>query len=182
VRKQEAADSVPEHCAKPVVVLGCGNVLFGDDGFGPAVAQRLRASQMLPAHVAVFDAGTAVRDLLFDMVLGERRPLMVVIVDAVDVGREPGEVFEMSLDEVPTVKTSAFSPHQAPTSNLLRDLRDNCGVGVVVVACQVGHIPQEVWMGLSPEVEEAVGRAIRLIRNRFLCRGRLAGQMKATEG
>ena len=39
---------LPDHCAKEVVVLCCGNVLFGDDGFGPAVADRINASETVP--------------------------------------------------------------------------------------------------------------------------------------
>ncbi|MGQ9582191.1 MAG: hydrogenase maturation protease [Thermoplasmatota archaeon] len=32
---------LPEYCTARVLVLGCGNPLVGDDGFGPAVAERL---------------------------------------------------------------------------------------------------------------------------------------------
>lgn len=161
-------DILPEHCTKSVVVLGCGNLLFGDDGFGPAVAGRL-ISDEVPAWAAVIDAGTAVRELLFDMALGERRPGRVVVVDAVDAGRRPGEVFEISLEEIPPAKVTDFSPHQAPTSNLLRELRDRCDVEVTVLVCQVSCIPREVRMGLSPAVKRAVDRTGRLIQDRFFC-------------
>lgn len=164
---ERAGDVAPDYCTKPVVVLGCGNVLFGDDGFGPAVAERLGRSGALPAWATVIDAGTAVREILFDMVLSERRPVVVVVVDAMDAGREPGEVFEVPLERIPAVKVSEFSPHQAPTSNLLRELEDSCGVEVVVVACQAGSPSREMRMGLSPEMEGAADRAARVIEDRF---------------
>ena len=43
---------------KPVRILGVGNVLMGDDGFGPYVARTLGARYELPEHVEVQDVGT----------------------------------------------------------------------------------------------------------------------------
>jgi coenzyme F420 hydrogenase subunit delta len=169
-------DIVPEYCTKPVVIFGCGNILLGDDGFGPAVAEKLHASDVIPAWATVIDAGTSVREFLFDIALSEQRPELIVVIDAVDVSRPAGNVFEIPLDDVPVVKVSEFSLHQAPTSNLLRELRDHCSVEVVVIACQIGQIPDAVKMGLSPEVEAAVVRATQLIENRFLQQDRTVKQ------
>lgn len=161
-------DVVPEYCTKPVVAFGCGNILLGDDGFGPAVAEKLHASDVVPTWATVIDAGTSVREFLFDIALSEQRPSLIVVIDAVDTGRSLGEVFEISLDDIPAVKVPDYSLHQAPTSNLLRELRDHCSVEVVVIACQVGDIPDEVKMGLTPAVEDAVVRATKLVEKRFL--------------
>jgi Ni,Fe-hydrogenase maturation factor len=46
--------------------------------------------------------------------------------------------------------------HQLPTSNLLRELQETCGVEVRVLACQTGPLPEEISQGLS----KAVGRAV----------------------
>lgn len=173
-------DILPEHCAKSVVVLGCGNVLLGDDGFGPAVAERLDSGE-IPAWATVIDAGTAVRELLFDMALSDQRPERLVVVDAVDAGRKPGEVFEVSLEEIPEAKVTDFSPHQAPTSNLLRELRDHCEVEVTVLVCQVARIPSDVQMGLSPEVTLAVERATGLILSQFLCEKEMRKPVEANK-
>jgi hydrogenase maturation protease len=105
---------------KRIVVLGCGNILFGDDGFGPAVAQYCQAHHGSPPDVCILDAGTSVRNVLFDILLSDRRPSRIVIVDAMDGGHEPGELFEPDVDSLPRVKIDDFSMHQLPTSNLLR--------------------------------------------------------------
>ena len=178
-------DIIPDHCAKDVVVLCCGNVLFGDDGFGPAVAEKLNATDDIPDWAVVIDAGTAVRELLFDMILSERRPRLVVVVDAVDLrvdagdavdlrvdgvdpNRKPGEVFEIPLDEIPRVQISEFSLHQAPTSNLLQELEEVADVRVAVIACQVAGVPEEMSEEISPAVTAAIGQAAELIAERFL--------------
>lgn len=140
---------------KDILVLGCGNVLFGDDGFGPEVVEYLRDKYSIPAGVGVFNVGISVREILFNIVLSEKRPRMVIIVDAVDTGREAGEIFELDIMNIPALKIDDFSMHQVPTSNLLRELREQCGVDVRVICVQVERIPGEVSPGLSPVIREA---------------------------
>ncbi len=156
-------DHIPEYCCKPILLLGCGNVLFGDDGFGPAVAQRLQARTDLPEELCVIDAGTAVREILFDIVLSERRPRKIIVLDAMDKGFTPGELFRPSIESVPLKKQDDFSMHQLPTSNLLYELTELCGVDVELIACQVEDVPEAVAPGLSAPVQAAVSKAGEII-------------------
>jgi len=153
----------PQWYDKSIIILGCGNVLFGDDGFGPAVAQCLQRNFTVPVDICVLDVGTSVREILFDIVLSDRKPAKIVIVDAMDCGREPGELFAPDIDSIPRIKLDSFSLHQVPTSNLLRELRDLCGIEVVMIACQVSRTSEEVSMGLSNPVEVAVERAAKML-------------------
>ena len=159
-------DPAPFYIRSRVLILGVGNILYGDDGFGPAVAQRLEATG-LPADIAVMDVGTGVRKILFNLLFTERRPELVVVVDAVDRGWPPGELRWIDLEEIPANKIDDFSLHQAPTSNLLRELRDEAGLPVEVLACQSAWIPKEMESGLSPAVGTAVERACAMIRERL---------------
>lgn len=161
----ESEEVVPEFCRASVLILGCGNVLFGDDGFGPAVVDWLarHGRERIPAGVCAIDAGTGARTILFTLTLSDRRPAKLIVVDAVDVGREPGEVFTLRVDDLPARKIDDFSVHQLPTSNLLKELRDLCGVDVRVVACQVERIPESVSPGLSATLQQAVPRACEAI-------------------
>lgn len=155
----------PEWYDKSVLILGCGNILIGDDGFGPAVAQLLWSDYEIPEDVCVFDAGTSVREILFDTMLSEKKPSKIVIVDAMDCGREPGELFMLDIDALPKVKIDDFSMHQIPTSNLLRELREYCGIEVIVIGCQVANTCNSVNPGLSKPVEAAVKTAAESIAN-----------------
>jgi len=149
-------DDLPDFCRKPTLVLGCGNTLFGDDGFGCAVVDYVDAHYPVPEAVCLLDVGTGVRKLLFTLCLSPARPQRLVILDAIDAGRSPGELFEIDPAEIPPVKLDDFSLHQLPTSNLLRELQETSGVEVRVLACQTGPLPDQVSAGLS----QAVGRAI----------------------
>ena len=150
---------MPEHLEKSVLIFGCGNVLFGDDGFGPAVIEHLKGNLEIPEDVYAEDMGTGVRDLLFTVLLGEEKPERIIVVDLMDVGREPGEVFRTMADYLPVEKTDDFSMHQVPTSNLLKELAEQAGVDVVLASCQVESIPKEISAGLSEPVKRAVPRA-----------------------
>jgi coenzyme F420 hydrogenase subunit delta len=158
-------DPAPSYVKARCLVLGVGNIFFGDDGFGPAVAQRLEA-EGVPDGVVVLDAGTGVRTFLFDLLLSDRGPSHVFVIDAVDRGWKPGELRWIDLEGIPALKLDDFSMHQAPTSNVLRELRDARGVRVEILACQSKWIPREMESGFSPEVAAAVALACAMIRKR----------------
>ncbi len=172
MRETEHPD-LPEFCRKPVLVLGCGNTLFGDDGFGCAVMEHVERHYDVPETVCLLDVGTGVRKLLFTLCLSELRPKRLLIVDAIDAGREPGEIFEIDPAEIPFAKLDDFSLHQLPTSNLLRELQEQCGVEVRVLACQTGPLPEEISPGLSAAVEAALPKAAEWIAAEYFA---LAGQ------
>lgn len=73
---------------KPVLVIGIGNPLMGDDGIGCAVAERLANHTHLPGGVEVVFGGT---DLLryAGQIAGRTR---VVVIDAFQQDGEPGRV------------------------------------------------------------------------------------------
>jgi len=154
---------------KDIVVLGCGNILFGDDGFGSTVAEHLDRCSHLPKNVSVIDAGTSVRGILFDLILSEEKPRKIIVIDAVDANRKPGEIFRIRAEELPKNKVDDFTLHEMPTSNLLRELNDLCHVEVVVLAGQVESIPEAVRPGLSDVLARSVPVAVEEVLR--LCGG-----------
>lgn len=82
-----------------VVVIGCGNLLRGDDGAGPVLVRRLWETGP-PAGARLVDGGTAGMDVAFQMRGAER----VVLIDASRSGAAPGTVFRVpgpELEELP---------------------------------------------------------------------------------
>ncbi len=143
------------------VIFGCGNVVMGDDGYGPAVIDELNSRYELPEGVEAIDAGTCVREHLFDYVLSaEGRPDRIIILDAVDFpDRQPGDVFLIDTSAIPPKKIHDFSLHQFPTVNLLVELEQHTGIRVHILAAQVECIPEEITPGLSPAMSAAVSVA-----------------------
>ena len=160
-------DTLPSFCQARVLVLGVGNVLFSDDGFGPAVTETLSRDYIIPEDLYIMDVGTGVRKLLFTLTLSDVRPDEIVIIDAVDWGQEKGQVLEIPVEKLPVTKVDDFSLHQVPTSNMLLELEEQCGVKIRVLACDVGVIPQKIEPGLSPLIESAVIVASQMIAERY---------------
>ncbi len=77
------------------LVIGCGNLLRGDDAVGPVLIRRL-LDRGLPAGTEVADGGTSGMDVAFRM-RGSRR---VVLIDAATSGGEPGTVYRLDGAEV----------------------------------------------------------------------------------
>jgi coenzyme F420 hydrogenase subunit delta len=153
---------ISELFEKSVLIFGCGNILWGDDGFGPAVIQALQERYRLPADVLALDVGTAIRDILFDLVLSDRKPDKLFIIDAVEYPhRQPGEVFEIPVEGIPDKKTSDFSLHQFPTVNMLQELKEQSRIDITILVAQIETIPEEVRPGLSPAMTRAVDTVCR---------------------
>ena len=154
---------------KPVLIFGCGNILVGDDGFGPAVIEHLLTNFDLPPEVAAFDVGTGIREMLFDLVLMARSPEVIFIVDAAfETGRRPGEIFEMDINRIAPKKMNDFSLHMFPSINLLKDLQDGAGVKIRVLAVQAENMPEAIRQGLSDSVKAAVPKACRWLLRRVI--------------
>jgi len=166
-----------EPAYKEVVVLGCGNVLFGDDGFGTHVVDHLEREGLIPSHVSVINAGTGVREILFDLVISDQRPRRVIVVDAVDKNRTPGDIFTIDVDDVPLHKVHDFSLHHMPTTNLLKELKDLCHVEVIIIVGQVASVPETVKPGLTETLTRSIPLAVREVLAACGQEGRRYGPM-----
>jgi hydrogenase maturation protease len=137
-----------------ILVAGVGNVLRGDDGFGPAVVARLGD---LPDGVEVVETGIGGIALLQELMAGCDG---LVLVDAVDQDRPPGTVVVLE----PQVEPGGHVPdvHLADPQRVLGMAKAMGALPdrVCVVGCQAGEV-DELGNGLSPEVQRAVEVGVR---------------------
>jgi coenzyme F420 hydrogenase subunit delta len=154
---------LPDHLKKRIVVLGIGNSLFGDDGFGPATVQLILRSLTLPADVCILDVGTAVMPVLLDILLSDLGPQRLIILDTIDLGRRPGELVRVSVEQLPQTRSDLFSFHSFSARKVLQELKDQKDLEVTILACQAQRVPSEIEEGLSKPVEDAVQRAARTV-------------------
>lgn len=84
-----------------LLVIGCGNLLRGDDALGPIVVRQLWDSAELPTNVRLADAGTSGMDVVFQM-RGAKR---VILVDACTTGAKPGTIYRVPASEVESLPT-----------------------------------------------------------------------------
>ena len=150
---------------KRVLIAGIGNAWQRDDGFGSEVARRIEGRQ-LPEGVAVIDFGTGGLDLAYQVMYGYDGLLMI---DVSRQGGSPGTLYVMEVDEDEVAGGSVedgevLNPHGMDPETVLRFIKLTGGWPgkVVIVACEPQTV-EEMGMGLSPAVEEAVDRAVDLV-------------------
>ncbi|MGC8837026.1 MAG: HyaD/HybD family hydrogenase maturation endopeptidase [Anaerolineae bacterium] len=142
------------------LVLGLGNILLRDDGVGVRTVERLGQRGELPPQVEVLDGGTLGMDLLPYLEGVDR----LIVVDAVDMGAEPGTVARFQGDEVPSVVGLKVSPHQEGLADLLAAAR-LCGLYPREVVLW-GVQPADVSVGL--ELSEPVAAVVEALADRVL--------------
>jgi coenzyme F420 hydrogenase subunit delta len=153
---------VPEYARKRVLILGVGNVLFGDDGFGPAAADYLQKNCTIPDDVYVMDVGISAGDVLFNVALSQKKPQKIIIIDAVNMKKKPGTLFTLSIDDLPANKLADFSTHVFPATSLLKELRVQMNIDIIILACQAKRVPDDVSLGLSHVVKKALPKAAEM--------------------
>jgi hydrogenase maturation protease len=104
---------------KTTLILGLGNILLGDEGVGVRVVERLLDLYHFPQGTQVMDGGTLALDLLPYVEDADR----LVVLDAVEMGAEPGTVVRITDEEVPTFLSVKVSPHQMGLSDILTAAR-----------------------------------------------------------
>lgn len=149
---------------KQVLIAGIGNTWQRDDGFGSEVARRLEGRD-LPDGVAVIDFGTGGLDLAYQVMYGYDG---LVMIDISRQGGSPGTLYVMEVDEDEVTSGvedgDALNPHAMDPETVLRFIKLTGGWPgkVVIVACEPLTV-EEMGVGLSPVVEEAVDRAVDLV-------------------
>lgn len=142
------------------MIAGLGNLFEGDDGFGVAVARQLAEADW-PAGVEVRDFGIRGVHLAYQLLDGYD---LVVIVDAVSRGGEPGTLYVLdhAPDEAPVPLLDAHDLRPDGVLALVPTLGGTLGQ-VVVVGCEPASLAPQ-W-GLSPAVAAGVDAAAALVRD-----------------
>lgn len=143
-----------------VVIVGCGNLLRGDDAAGPILVRKL-ADRGLPSGIRLIDGGTAGMDVAFAM-RGARR---AIVIDASALGVDAGTIHRVPGEELVDL---------TPPQGNLHSFRWDQALGFAQWLLREDY-PEEVtvWLiegesftvgePLTPAVEAAVDRVADLI-------------------
>jgi coenzyme F420 hydrogenase subunit delta len=144
-----------------IVIVGCGNPLFGDDGFGPAVIEEME-KLTLPDNVTIQDGGAGAPHFIFNF-LNPEVTKKLIVVDIADFNAKPGSISIISGNDL---KPGAYiDPHSWDGVDQLCRIKDQ--IDTTVVLCQPGKVIKkgdaDVDMELSEEVKNAIPKAIQVI-------------------
>ncbi|MDD3518211.1 MAG: HyaD/HybD family hydrogenase maturation endopeptidase [Chromatiales bacterium] len=130
-----------------VLILGIGNLLWADEGFGVRAVEELHRRYRFPPGVVLMDGGTQGLYLV-QYVHGARRML---VFDAIDYGEPPGTLKLVRDDAVPRfMGVKKMSLHQT-------------GFQEVIAAAQLlGRIPEQMALvGVQAEELDDWGGSLR---------------------
>ena len=133
----------------PVTVLGIGNIILRDEGFGVRAMEYLEEHYSFPQEVRLLDGGTLGPELLH-FVTGTEK---LLILDAVAGDAAPGTVYRFENDAVMAHFQEKMSSHEIGIQDVLAWLTvtDRAIPNVVVLGMQ----PYEVAAGLTLSSEMA---------------------------
>ena len=143
------------------LIVGLGNPLRGDDGVGVRVAEAL-AAQPLPDGVEVIDGGTQGLGIV-NLLENKKR---VILVDAADIGKQPGELVSFDLNQAKLLGGGKqLSVHAAGLRDalLLAQALEILPDEVIIFGVQPASLEWDA--GLSPQVKAALSNIITAVLN-----------------
>lgn len=117
-----------------ILILGVGNLLLRDDGFGVHLINSLKGTA-LPGNVKLLEAGTVSHQLI--PMLHEIDHL--IVIDVVEAGDIPGSLFRFSPDDMKFPVEQKASLHQISLIDVLH------------MAALTGTKPKTVIIGVQPK-------------------------------
>jgi hydrogenase maturation protease len=153
-----------------ILILGVGNLLLTDDGFGVHFANSLKDTAF-PPQISVLEAGTVSHQLL---------PLfrtldLLIVVDVVDAGDVPGSIFRFSPDDMQFPSEQKTSLHQISLIDVLRMAEMTGSKPKTVIIAVQPKCTTEWSLELSPEVQAALPRVRDLVFEELVKAGALPG-------
>ncbi|MCE5972362.1 HyaD/HybD family hydrogenase maturation endopeptidase [Sinirhodobacter sp. WL0062] len=151
---------MPATAPERVLILGIGNVLWADEGFGVRCVEAMASRCALPSNVRLMDGGT--QGLYLLPFLEEADALLVF--DAIDFGLEPGTLKVLRDDDVPSfMGAKKMSLHQTGFQDVLAtaELLDRAPRLLTLIGCQPVEL-EDYGGGLRPSVAAQIAPAIAL--------------------
>jgi hydrogenase maturation protease len=150
-----------------VLLLGVGNILWADEGFGVRCVETFGERFDVPETVSILDGGTQGLLLIDPLREADR----VILFDAVDFGGEPGEMRVVRDDAIPAfVGARAMSLHQTGMTDVLAlakllgwqpEAVTLIGVQPVLLEDYGGSLTKEVRACINPAMDIALGELAR---------------------
>ena len=114
------------------VLLCVGNSMMGDDGAGPLLAEKCAAAPK--GNWGVIDGGSAPANDI--SAIREVRPTRLLIVDATDMGLNPGEIRIIDPDDI--AEMFMMTTHNMPLNYLIDQLKEDIG--------------EVIFLGIQPDI------------------------------
>jgi len=139
-----------------IAILGIGNILLQDEGFGVHVVKKIDKSK-LPENVDIIE-GAVLGLQIFNFLLDYDR---VIVIDAVKGGGKPGDIYKFRIEEC-RKDFGMISLHDLDFVKSLEIMKQFYKLPEIIV---VGIEPRstEVGMNLTKEIEKKIPEVLEIV-------------------
>lgn len=145
---------------KEVLILGIGNLLWADEGFGVRCVEHIDDNYKFDDSVEVVDGGTQGLYLLPFIENAKR----LIVFDAVDYGKKPGEFVVAENDEVPRfMGAKKISLHQTGFQEVIfaAQFKDVLPQNMVLIGVQAQEL-EDYGGSLRPLIKSKIPSAVAI--------------------
>lgn len=142
-----------------ILVLGIGNILFGDEGIGVHLCNYLKLNYSFQSeHEVDFVDGGTLASMLIPLITSYDK---VLILDCVSVDNaHVGDVYAFDFDNVPNVITWAGSAHEV---EMLQTLRLTAINGDLPPVWIIGIVPEVIGEDTAFTLSESIKQGAKLV-------------------
>lgn len=153
---------------KQILVLGVGNILYTDEGFGVRVAEELEQKYEFSPNVTIMDGGTLGFKLMGPIIDSD----YLIVVDIVLNEGKPGDIFRLRGEDLRKACAFTNSLHQTD----LLDTLAQCSL--------MGEVPEDVilygvepvnYKDMSPELSPELAAKVSDVMDKVLEEVKQAG-------
>ena len=148
-----------------LTVLGVGNTILTDEGFGVRVVEHLQRHFEFPKNVRLIDGGTLGIELTH-FITGTKK---LLIIDSIDGGLEAGSIYELRGDEIKAHFRQKISAHEVGIEEVLTllELTGKAIPEVIVLGAQPFDLNAGVELSsdMKKILPPIVDRAIEILRD-----------------
>lgn len=141
------------------LIVGCGNILYADDGFGPEVIRYIKENGIkFSGDTCIIDGATSAPHYIFTLP-GEKWK-NIIIIDIASMNEKAGTIKVLDLKDVHE-EERYMDVHGLSATYPLHDLEDK--INIKIIAIQPERITSEMELGLSNTLSKKIPQTIKTI-------------------
>ncbi|MDD9148108.1 HyaD/HybD family hydrogenase maturation endopeptidase [Sporolactobacillus sp. CQH2019] len=152
-----------ENRAKRITILGIGNSLYSDEGLGVQILPRLIKALKGVENLEFIDGTTEGMQLLGPVEATDS----LIIIDAVNAGKQPGEIIKLEKEQIPSFNGIKMSVHQIGFQEVISaaQLRDRLPERMVMFGIQPASL--QLGVSLTGTAEKAVPELVERVKQQI---------------
>jgi len=154
---------------KKIGILGVGNILLSDEGFGPYFIEYISKNYTCHDDIEVIDGGTA--GIMLSSFVEAKE--YIFIIDVVNIESDPGDIYLFNHDEIQTKNIqSSLSAHQVGLTEIIT-LNSFANIDAPKKIEYITIVPQslEIGVGITPCLESKIPKILEILNEKLVLLG-----------